>query len=241
MLSFKKSGISLLLSLSLMGCHALYTVSAKQDIHVQTKFTRTIFLKPSDRKKIIYIQVKNTSQYPSSLKKDLVEDLEAKGYQVTTTLKKAQYLIQANIRNVNLMNRNQINNYYKQGFLAEDIATGAIAGSLISSPQHAARGALIGGAVGFFANVMFQDNYVGMIVDVQFSERLKKPIKTNTVSKIKQGQYTTITSRHHTQSYWQSYQTRFVSAANRVNLTVMQALPVLSHHAAVSIASIVTG
>ena len=90
--------VSIFFLLLLSGCTALTTAVSDGKLNVQTMMSSSIFLTPvSPVKKVIYVDVRNTSGERINIEKRIKEDLVAKGYKITNDPEKAYFLLQANI------------------------------------------------------------------------------------------------------------------------------------------------
>src|SRR6185437_12014716 len=92
-------GIALML---LSGCAASQTMISKRNLDVQTKMSETVFLDPvGPDKKVIYVEVRNTSDKDNFDIETPIKDAVAKrGYRVTQNPDEAYYRLQANVLSV---------------------------------------------------------------------------------------------------------------------------------------------
>jgi hypothetical protein len=66
------------------GCAAVHTSIAKKDLDVQTKMSDTVFLEPvGHNKKIVFVQIRNTSDKALDIEGLIVNAITARGYRVT--------------------------------------------------------------------------------------------------------------------------------------------------------------
>ncbi len=220
-------------TLLISGCAATSTMISKHSLDVQTKTSASIFLDPvPDSQKVVYVQFKNTSDKPKfSIRPEVVEALEKKGYKVTNSLNKAHYLLQATILKVGKASPSAGEKALASGYGSSlgGIAAGAAAGALVSgdSGTGALAGGLIGGVTSVIANSAVKDVTYSAITDVQISERSTTTIEERSRSELKQGISTKTTQTSHKKSHWQRYRTRIVSTAEKANLKFETALPKL--------------
>lgn len=199
---------------SLLGCVAMQTEFGKHNLDVQTRMTRTIFLEPvQSQKRSVYVEVKNTSgKNAFNIHHRLCDAIANKGYVIEQDPKRAQYLVQANVLQIAKFNLNETNCAFDSGF------GGALLGSSIAgvagAQGRAVLGAGLAGAIiGIAADNMVKDNYYTIITDVQLGER-PAPLQ------------------------WKKYQTRIISTANKANLQLAEATPLLVDELVNSIAGL---
>ncbi len=77
------------------------------------------------------------------------------------------------------------------------------------------------------ANALVKDVYFSAITDVQIKERSKNASNVTTQSSLKNGKGTTTSVNNVEDSRYKVYQTRILSVANQVNLTIEEAEPML--------------
>lgn len=218
-------------ALALSGCAAVQTSISKRNLDVQTKSSATIFLNPvPNYQKTVYVQIKNTSDKKSfNVKPGLVASLRSKGYKVTYNLRKAHYLLQANILRVGKTSPSAAEKMFKGGFGAgiAGAGVGVAAGALAGSGTAMLAGGLIGAAVGTIADSLVKDVTYAVVTDVQVSERIAGSIRQSSVSTLHQGTSAKIVHTSSGRVHWQRYQTRILSTAEKVNLKFPEAKPKL--------------
>ncbi|MDO8953434.1 MAG: complement resistance protein TraT [Gammaproteobacteria bacterium] len=199
---------------TLTGCAALSTSISNRNLNVQTKMSKTIFLNPiADNQKLIYLQIKNTSdQQTLSIEPQIIADLQAKGYQISTDPAKAFEMLQ-----INILQAGATTNANLQRSLVNGAGTGVLTGMAVGGLSHSSEaGILAGAAIG-----------IGSIVADSFVKNVTYAVTTDI--------QITINSNS---AKKQQYQTRIVSYANKVNLKFAEAEPQLSAALARSIANI---
>jgi len=213
---------------SLSGCSSVSTVIEKQDLTVETKMSDTIFLEPvSARDKVAFVQLRNTTDQDLDSEKltlQLKSALEAKGYEITEDMDKANFVIQQNILSVAKVDPRNAYSAVQAGF------GGAVAGGVIgsmtgSSGRSAGIGGLIGAGIGLAANALVKDVYYNMVTDLQIRQRVKdgNKVKYTKQAESKIGSSAGITQEVSGTSDWMNYRTRIVSVANQVNLEFSEA------------------
>nr|WDS96669.1 traT conjugal transfer gene [Pantoea sp.] len=225
----------------LSGCSAMTTVIKKRNLEVKTQMSQTVWLEPSSQK-TVYLQVRNTSDKDmSDLQSLLAQDLQAKGYTVTSSPDAAYYWIQANVLKAEKMDLRQ-----SQGFLAtgyEGAVAGAALGAGITAYNGNSGGAMLGvglaaGLAGMAADALIEDVNFTMVTDLQISERSKNAVTTDNIAALRQGTSGIKLQTSSEEGNRMKYQTRVVSNANKVNLKFEEAKPVLEAQLAKSVAGI---
>ncbi|KAA6043297.1 complement resistance protein TraT [Pantoea sp. Bo_7] len=225
----------------LSGCSAMTTAIKKRNLEVKTQMSQTVWLEPSSQK-TVYLQVRNTSDKDmSDLQSLLAQDLQAKGYTVTSSPDTAFYWIQANVLKAEKMDLRQ-----SQGFLAtgyEGAVAGAALGAGITAYNGNSGGAMLGvglaaGLAGMAADALIEDVNFTMVTDLQISERSKNAVTTDNIAALRQGTSGIKLQTSSEEGSRMKYQTRVVSNANKVNLKFEEAKPVLEAQLAKSVAGI---
>ncbi|GAB57065.1 complement resistance protein TraT [Rheinheimera nanhaiensis] len=221
-------------TLSLSGCGALHTAVAKRNLDVQTKMSSSIFLDPVEpEQRTVFVDIRNTSDKPEfDLKPQVIQSLQARGYQVIDSPKRAHYWLQANVLQVGRSNARDTNSALAAG---PGVAGGAVTGYALhratggSSGGGAAIGAAVGGAiVGTVVDAMVEDVYYSVITDIQIMERFEGVVSESSQHQLIQGDSGSTTSSYQRDSNMRKYQTRIVSFANQANLKWPQAEPELT-------------
>lgn len=159
----------------LMGCAAATRVIDYSEMKTDVAMSESIFLSPTDASKTIYVQVRNTSTNQAiteGFESVIISGLKGRGYKVVEKPSQATYILQANIRYLG---------EWKEGMDFGGTLTGASIGALaglgLTSPGgryagNVAAGGLIGGALGFVADVATRVKTQVIAVDFQITERL---------------------------------------------------------------------
>lgn len=232
----------IILSALISGCAGTTTALTKRKLDVENKMSSTIFLEPvADDDRTVYVQVRNTSdQRNLDLQQQVVAALRMKGYQIVSNPSKAHYWLQANVLSVGQLDRETREEMIASGFgggLTGGIV-GAGAGALSGRPGAVAGGALAGAALGMLIDSTIKDVTYGITTDVQVSERTGDTVSARTESRLAQGDSTHTETRSDNQGHWNRYQTRIVSTANKANLKLDDAVPVLTEGMSHAIAGI---
>ncbi|QOV66462.1 complement resistance protein TraT [Kosakonia pseudosacchari] len=232
----------LILSLfTLTGCGAMSTAVKKRNLDVKTQMSETIWLEPA-KDKTVFVQVRNTSDKDmSELQPQIVSELTAKGYRVTSSPDAAYFWVQANVLKADKMDLRQTQGFLSSGY--EGGATAAALGAGITAYNSSSAGATLGvglasGLVGLAADAMVEDVNYTMVTDLQISERSKATVTTANLAALKQGSSGIKVQTSIDMGNRAKYQTRIVSNANKVNLKFEEAKPILEKQLAKSIAGI---
>lgn len=158
-------------ALALVGCAATERVIDYSDMKTDVKMDKSVFLEPLNKyPKKVFIEVKHTTNRPdliSGFQPVLVGMIQGKGYEVVSNPNQADYIIQSNIR--------YIGEYYDRIF-QDGVVTGAAVGALSGlaiarSAAGVAGGALVGGALGWGADVATRTKTCIIAIDVRITER----------------------------------------------------------------------
>ena len=221
-------------TLTLFACSAVHTSLEKSELDVQTKASESIFLEPvSPSKRIIFISVRNTSDKDLKIKPRIIDRLNTSGYRITDDPEVAQFMLQANILKVGMVDLKAADSYLDAGF------SGAVIGSAVSSSSDSGKGAVIGALVGVVADSLVDDTLFTMVTDLQVRERPRanESVTQQQSDSSTQGSSTTISQSSDNSSVeWKTYHTRIVSTANQANLKFDDALPALENGLVRSIA-----
>jgi len=216
------------------GCSAMNTAIKKRNLDVQTKMSETIFLDPvSPNKKIIYFDMRNTSDKELHVIDTIKQSFLNKGYKITNDPAKATYMLQGNILKVSKMDRREVQVLRDSGFGAA-LVGGASAGTasyaLGGSGRTTAGVAIAGAALGFVGDALVEDTLYVMVTDLQIRER---PLEGEVVTQTQQAALAQGSSTRVEQNIqgarikWKTYRTRIISTAEKMNLDFDEARPVL--------------
>lgn len=221
-----------MVAITLGGCSAMDTAISKKDLDVQTKMSETIFLEPvSPEKKIVFVDIKNTSDQEVNIASRIEAAFINRGYKVTKDPKEATYMLQGNILKVGKSNLKESQSYVNSAFGGGVLGAAAGYAATGSGRTGAALG-LAGAAIGIAADAMVKDNLYVMVTDLQIRERpLEGEVVTQT-QKAYLDQGSSTTTKQSIQGgkiEWKTYRTRIVSTANQVNLEFEEAKPALEN------------
>ena len=227
--------------IGLSGCAATSTLIDHGSLQTSTKMSASIFLPPqATENKLVYLQVKNTSDQNVEIAGLLTQDLEAEGYTLTTNPDLAYQILQVNILQAGKTTESNVNSMLSDGY-GVAIAGAALGAGVSANPwEGGAIGGVIGGLTGAIADALVKDVTYSMTTDIQISVRLPTgdSVTQHVQSNLREGTGTLASSNYSTQSTMQAYQTRVVSWADKVNLSFSDAAPVLEQNLAKEIANI---
>jgi len=218
------------IGIQLSGCAAIHTSIKKKDLDVQTKMSETIFLEPvNPAHKIIFVDIRNTSDKDLSVDADIRASLTSRGYTITANPDQANFMLQANILKVGKADLRDAEGALNSGF-GGAVAGAAIAGASGSSSKGVAGAGLLGAIIGTAADALVDDVYFTMITDLQIRERPRQgeQVTQSQTTNASQGTSTVLNQQVSGGVVnWKTYRTRIVSTANKVNLEFEEALPPL--------------
>lgn len=225
------------------GCSAVHTSIAKRDLDVQTKISTSIFVDPvPQEKRKIYLEVRSgvmefdRNSFRKSLSQQLVNS--GNGYTLTEDPKEAQYTMSIFVRNLEKTTPEGAAGALNAGFQGMG-AGAAVSYATGGSYKNAVGTGLLVGALSTAANAFVQDVMYLLVADIQIKERASKGVIVRKDSKINtkisdDGASTQTYSEASTQK---EYRTRVVTTANKANLELVEAQPLMFDKTAYAMAS----
>ena len=227
----------------LSGCAAMHTSIAKKDLDVQTKLSTAIFVDPvPEEKRKVYLEVRSAvmefdrNAFRQALNQQILAS--GNGYTFTDDPEEAQYSMSVYVRNLEKASPSAADNYLQSGF--EGVATGAtLSYATGGSGRNAAAVGIIGGLVSTAANAMVKDVTYLLVADIQIKERAKKGVMIRRDSKVdsKISDDGATTQRYSEVTNLKEYRTRVVTTANKANLELEEAQPLMFDKTAYAMAS----
>jgi len=224
-------------SLSLMSCAAISTAVSKRNLDVQTKVSTAIFVDPVPRpKRTVYVDIRSTVQEFDRRAMAKIVRAEFKdndnGYRMIDDPTKAQFHLSIFVLKLEKSSPTAAEQALRQGYndRGAAVASGAIIGG-----QHrgTATGAVVGGLAATMAttaaNAFVQDVMYVLVADIQIKEKARKGVLVRKDSKINTkisdsgGSTQTVSEATNRKEY----RTRIVTTANKVNLDMEEAQPVM--------------
>lgn len=229
------SGLGVLFILS--GCAAVHTSIAKKDLDVQTKMSDTVFLEPvTPDKRMVFVQIRNTSDRAFELEGPIVSALAGRGYQVTQDPHAAQFRLLANVLSVGKASPTAAEAALASGY--GGAIMGSTAGAVVGGVTHGWTGAAVGGLVGGIlggvtetvANAAVKDVTFMVVTDVEIAEKARPGVIVRQDSRqdASQGVGGRRSQTSSEVTDMKRYRTRIVSTANKVNLEYEEAAPLLN-------------
>jgi hypothetical protein len=240
-------------SATLGACAAADVALNHSNLAVQTHMSESVFLDPvPPAAKTIYVTARNTSDHPEiDLRGPLTQSIAGRGYRIVDDPNAAHYMLR-----INILQAGPIDSQAKNDVLAAKYGEPLLAGAAAAATTGVlggGAGAMTGVGLGvaaasFLANQLVQNVTFSVVVDIQLSERplsgQKVASRTTTVSSganstaqamatpggyAAQGSYN---SRATVQSVsemnaFKQYQIRTVAYADKMNLRIEEAVPVL--------------
>jgi len=220
------------------GCAAVQTSVSKRNLDVQTKISTSIFVDAVKRdRRIVYVDIRSgVMEFDRNALRKAVYDEFAKngnGYRITDDPEKAQYQMNIFVQRLEKASPTAAEAAVKQGFTG-DVKAGAAAGALIGVSQTRSQtGGVVGGLLGSLgataANAFVKDVTYMLVADVLIKEKVRKGVLVRKDTKIStkvsdagSSQQSVIEVSKH-----KEYSTRIVTTANKANLELEEAQPLM--------------
>ncbi len=232
--SLRTIGLSIALAATIpliTGCTAMHTVVKKRNLDVQTKMSETIFLEPTaPSNKIIFVDVRNTSDKDINVKQSIIAKLQNNGYKITNNPDEAKFMLQGNVLRVGKTDLREAGGALQAGFGGAVTGVALAAATRSDASRGFAAAGLAGAAIGLLGDALVDDVLYMMVTDLQIRERPlagEKIVQTQAANLVQGSATTTKQSISGGQVKWKTYRTRIVSTANKVNLAYTEAQPKL--------------
>ncbi len=230
-------------ALMLSGCAAVHTSIAKKDLDVQTKLSTSIFVDPvAPEKRKIYLEVRSAVMEfdRNAFRQALTTQIETSGngYTIVDSPEDAQYSMSVFVRNLEKASPSAAENYLRTGY--EGVAAGAAVGYATGGDyRQAAAGGIIGGLVSTAANAFVKDVTFLLVADIQIKERARKGVIVRRDSKVdtKISDDGATTQTYSEATNQKEYRTRVVTTANKANLELEEAQPLMFDKTAYAMAA----
>jgi hypothetical protein len=219
------------------GCAAVHTSIAKKDLDVQTKMSDTVFLDPvGSDKKIVFVQIRNTSDKSFDIEGLIVTAITARGYRVTHDPEAAHFRLLGNVLNVGKASPTAAEAALASGYggAFAGSATGAVVGGVTHGWTGAAVGGVVGGILGgvteSVANAAVKDVTFMVVTDIEITEKARQGVivRQDSQQDASQGVGGRRTQTTSEVTDVKKYRTRIVSTANKANLAYEEAAPELT-------------
>ncbi|WP_270984872.1 complement resistance protein TraT [Campylobacter upsaliensis] len=169
MMRFKTIFTSVLSMSLLSGC---LTTS----LQTNSTMSQSIFLDPvAKEKRVVFLNIKNTSSCQIHLEHKLKSSLEAKGYQISDDLENSTYILSTNVL---YCDKKQENNTAGGALAGGAVGAGISAYNSSSAGGTIAAGALLGGLLA----KMSEDTIYQMQVDVNIKQKIQNKVLNQNVN-----------------------------------------------------------
>ena len=239
MVSFKKylqvAFVSTAL-VSLFGCAAIHTSVAKRNLDVQTKTSTAVFVDPVKRElRTVYVEVRSgVMEFDRRGFRKFIMDEFAQnenGYRVVDDPEAAQYHLSVYVLTMEKASPTAAEAALRQGYVGGSgiVAGAAVGGLATDSGKGMVGGAVLGGLGETVANAFVQDMTYMLIADIQIKERAAKGVivRKDTQISAKVSDAGTSTQRVSEVGTRKEYRTRIVTTANKANLELEEAQPLM--------------
>lgn len=223
---------------TLFGCAAVETSIAKRNLDVQTKTSTAIFVDPVKREfRTVYVDIRSgVMEFDRrAFRKHVMEEFATNenGYRVTDDPEAAQYHMNIFVLTMEKASPTAAERALKQGYTG-DRGAGALAGAVVGADRGGtATSTVAGGILGALgttaANAFVQDVTYMLIADVQIKEKTRSGVivRKDTQISAKVSDAGTSTQRVSEATNRKEYRTRIVTTANKANLEIEEAQPVM--------------
>jgi hypothetical protein len=234
--------------IALSGCAAVETSIAKRNLDVQTKISTAIFVDPVKRaKRTVYVDIRSgvmefdRNALANAVHKAFVGN--ANGYTITDDPDTAQYQMNIFVISLEKASPTAAERALKQGYRG-DRGAGAMAGAVVGAEHgHSATSTVGGGILGAIgttaANAFVQDVTYMLVADVEVKEKVHKGVlvRKDTQISSKVSDAGTSTQRVSEATNRKEYHTRIVTTAEKANLEMAEAQPLMFKKTAYAMAS----
>ena len=203
----------------LTGCAATMKLARYSDLDLKTEVSQTIFLEPAARPGPVFLEMRSGSEVQAPLQEQVESLLRAAGYTIVQDPEEASYLIQGNILQVTrrLLDEGETLQEVMMGATVAGAVAGAVTGSLLDAEGMVDEVMLVGGLIGFVADLKTQRPAYTMLTDVRITE-IVRPDAGGPRRNV--------------------HEIRIESGASKVNLKLEEALPGMASGVAKAIAGI---
>jgi outer membrane lipoprotein SlyB len=219
----------------LSGCAATNTALKKKDLDVQTRTSTAIFIDPvSPAKRTVFVDVKSSVQeFDRAVFKKLLKESFAvndNNYRLVDDPEQAQFVLSAFVLNLENASPSASDQALNRGFEGGGVLAGAaIGGAARGDWKGAVAGGVVGAGVDMISGALVKDVTYMLVCDVQIKERTKNGALVKRATDIS----TRVSDAGYTQqsidetSNMKEYRTRIVTTANKANLKLEEAAPVI--------------
>ncbi|HEB92509.1 MAG TPA: conjugal transfer protein TraT [Gammaproteobacteria bacterium] len=229
-------GIAIAITL-LAGCAAVETSIAKRHLDIQTKISTAIFVDPVKKeKRTIYVNIRSgVMEFDRrAFKQNIMEEFAGNdnGYKIIDDPDIAQYHMNVFVTSLEKTNPTAAERALKQGY--SDRGAGAATGALVGADQggsitSAVGGGLLGALGTTAANAFVQDVTYMLVADIKITEKTRAGVivRKDTQISAKVSDAGSSTQRVSEATNRKEYTTRIVTTANKANLEIEEAQPLM--------------
>jgi outer membrane lipoprotein SlyB len=223
------------IGLILSGCAATNTILSKKELDVQTKTSTAIFIDPvAPAKRTVFVDVKSSVQeFDRAVFKKLLKDSFAvndNNYRLVDDPEQAQFVLSAFVLNLENASPSASDQALNRGFEGGGVLAGAaIGGAARGDWKGAVAGGVVGAGVDMISGALVKDVTYMLVCDIQIKERTKNGGLVKRATDIS----TRVSDAGYTQqsidetSNMKEYRTRIVTTANKANLKLEEAAPLI--------------
>lgn len=227
--------VALSVVMLLAGCAGTNTALKKKDLDVQTRTSTAIFIDPvSPAKRTVFVDVKSSVQeFDRAVFKKLLKESFAvndNNYRLVDDPEQAQFVLSAFVLNLEKASPSASDQALNRGFEGGGVLAGAaIGGAARGDWKGAVAGGVVGAGVEMISGALVKDITYMLVCDVQIKERTKNGTLVKRATDIS----TRVSDAGYTQqsidetSNMKEYRTRIVTTANKANLKLEEAAPLI--------------
>lgn len=230
------------------GCAAVQTSIAKRKLDIQTRISTAVFVDAVPReKRTVYAEVRSgvmefdRNAFLSSVRAEFASN--PNGYTLTDNPDKAQYHMSVFVTKLEKASPTAAEQALKQGYRG-DVGAGAALGATMGSERGGSASSTVGGGIlgalaTTAANAYVQDVTFLLVADVQIKEKTHKGVivRKDTQISSKVSDAGTSTQRVSEATNRKEYRTRIVTTANKANLELVEAQPLMFKKTAYAMSS----
>lgn len=221
-----------------VGCAAVETSIAKRNLDVQTRTSTAVFVDPVKKEdRVVYVDIRSgvmefdRRAFREHVMKEFANNIN--GYRITDNPEEAQYQMNVFVLSLEKTSPTAAERALKQGYTG-DRGAGAMAGAVVGAEHGGTATSTVGGGIlgalgTTAANAFVQDVTYMLVADVQIKEKTRKGVIVRKDTKIstKVSDAGTSTQRVSEATNRKEYRTRIVTTANKANLEMEEAQPLM--------------
>jgi hypothetical protein len=230
------------------GCAAVETSIAKRNLDVQTRISTAIFVDAVKRdKRVVYVDIRSgVMEFDrNAFRQAVVAEFanNGNGYRITDDPDAAQFQMNIFVTKLEKASPTAADVALSKGY-GGDVAVGAALGATMGSNRRGSASSTVGGGIigalgTTAANAFVQDVTYMLVADVQIKEKTREGVIVRKDTKIsaKVSDAGTSTQRASEATNRKEYRTRIVTTANKANLKLEEAQPLMFQKTAYAMSS----